>query len=312
MNPSSDLEPLRRSAQVGGIELVFFEWNPAARGQEPTLLLAHATGFHARCWDRMIPHLGARHVVAVDMRGHGRSKAPPIEHWRVLGQDLSELVGSRGFDSLLGVGHSMGGHAMVDAAAIVPDLFLGLVLLDPVIGPPEGYVDGVGKGEAGGEALHPIARRRNHFDSPREMFERFADRRPYSLFDPDVLWDYCEHGLLPASESGSFALACPPHVEASVYVTSRSNTTIFESVREISVPVQIVRAMDRPPDRDVMDFSASPTWPELVHEFPDASDVQLAKLSHFLPMQDPARIAALILDHEAKCRVQGSDRPPTA
>ena len=32
------------------------------------------------------------------------------------------------------------------------------------------------------------------------MFDRFADRRPYSFFTRRALRDYCEHGLLPASD----------------------------------------------------------------------------------------------------------------
>ena len=37
-----------------------------------TLLLVHATGFHARCWDQVIAHLPSDwNIVSVDMRGHG-------------------------------------------------------------------------------------------------------------------------------------------------------------------------------------------------------------------------------------------------
>ena len=84
--------------------------------REASLLLAHATGFHARCWDQVIAHLGERHVIAVDQRGHGRSDKMPITDWRVLGEDLDALVRALELRDLVGVGHSMGGHAMVEAA----------------------------------------------------------------------------------------------------------------------------------------------------------------------------------------------------
>ena len=32
------------------------------------------------------------------------------------------------------------------------------------------------------------------------MFERFKNRKPYAYFDPSVLRDHCEYGLLPAHQ----------------------------------------------------------------------------------------------------------------
>ena len=67
---------------VRGIELAYFEWGVRVG---PTVLMLHATGFHARCWDGVIRKLGASmHVIAVDQRGHGKSgkphdPAPPLE-----------------------------------------------------------------------------------------------------------------------------------------------------------------------------------------------------------------------------------------
>ncbi len=293
--------PIQRSFRLDDIDLVYFEWNADRRGDEPTLLLAHATGFHARCWDRMIQHLGNRHVLAVDMRGHGRSGRSEIRHWQIFGEDLAHLVRGLELEDLLGVGHSMGGHALVDAAAAVPGAFRGLALLDPVIGSPESYEKGDEMSRMTGGGPHPTARRRNRFASPQAMFERFESRRPYSLFDPEVLRDYCEHGLLPAGDGEEgYVLACPPEVEASIYMTSRTPTKIFERVRAVDVPVLVVRAMEPAAERDPMDFSASPTWPELAHRFSKAVDLQIPELTHFLPMQAPARMAALVLEFEAE------------
>lgn len=61
-------------------------------GTRPTLLLAHASGSHARCWDPVIRRLGARHVIALDQRGHGCSEVREIQHWRVFGEDRAAFV----------------------------------------------------------------------------------------------------------------------------------------------------------------------------------------------------------------------------
>jgi len=275
--------------------LCCFEWGAAFRGERPTVLLTHATGFHARSWDEVVRRLGDRHVITVDQRGHGRSDKRAIEHWDVFGSDLAAVV--RHFDlvDVIGVGHSMGGHAAVDAAALLPDRFRGLLIIDPVIAAPESYAQG-GWTTPDGEP-HPIAKRKNAFASVDEMFARFEDRHPYSLFERQVLRDYCEWGLLPAPDGDGFVLACPPAIEASVYMTSRTNGTIHEHVRKVEAPVKILRA---PPAEtlDQMNFASSPTWPGLVHEFPNATERVLADLTHFIPMQAPHLVAEKILEED--------------
>jgi pimeloyl-ACP methyl ester carboxylesterase len=200
---------------------------------------------------------------------------------------------------VLGVGQSTGGHALVDAAAAAPEAFRGLVLLDPVIGPPESYADGESIAQRFDDSPHPTAKRRNRFESPRAMFERFEGRRPYSLFDPACLHDYCEYGLLPDPSGEGFVLACPPETEASIYRTSRTNGSIFDSVHKLTIPVLVVRARGPEDERDPMGFSFSPTWPGLARALPNGLDVHLPERTHFLPMEDPEGMAALVVEHEA-------------
>jgi hypothetical protein len=51
-----------------------------------------------------------------------------------------------------------------------------------------------------------------------------------------------------------------------------------------------------------MDFSSSPTWPGLVHEFPNALEVYLPGHTHFIPMQDSALVARYVCDADAAAR----------
>jgi hypothetical protein len=44
-----------------------------------------------------------------------------------------------------------------------------------------------------------------------------------------------------------------------------------------------------------MDFSSSPTWPELVKEFRYGREIHFPEHTHFLPMEIPDRVAELIL-----------------
>ena len=268
-----------------GVRLCYFEWG--APNEKPTVLCVHATGFHARCWDGVIRELGEGwHVVALDLRGHGRSEKRGPYDWRQFGDDVAAFAKALPLTRAIGIGHSMGGHAVVQAAARHPECFARLLLADPVIFDPDAYAaplpfDG---------AEHPVARRRNVWRSPEEMIERFASRSPFSLWRRDVLADYCRHGLLPNPPDDGFALACPPAVEAAIYAGS-AGRDIRAQVAAVAQPVIVLRARRKARRDGAMDFSQSPTWDGLAEAFANGVDVYLPELTHFIPMQRPDLVA---------------------
>lgn len=296
--------PVLQRIDAGEVEIACFEWGETYKSlDQPSILLLHATGFHARCWDQVVRRLGSRHVLAVDLRGHGRSSKIAITEWQKLGEDIARVADHFELQGAIGVGHSMGGHTLVETAALRPESFSRLVLVDPVIFAPEAY--NAEPNRPRNLAEHPIAKRKNSFASADEMYERFRDRSPYSLFRPEVLRDYCDFGLLPVPPEPNepapndsppgFELACPPYVEASVYGTSFSNRNVYRSVEAIEIPVRILRAPNTARDGR-LDFSSSPTWPQLATKFKDARDTCLNHLTHFIPMQEPETVARHILD----------------
>ena len=105
-------EPKSRQVE----HLAVWEW----QGDGPLLLMAHATGFHGRCWDRIIRSLPEHwRVIAVDLRGHGASGNPPAPvRWKMFGEDVMMLIDALELHTINGVGHSMGGHSVVHAAAL--------------------------------------------------------------------------------------------------------------------------------------------------------------------------------------------------
>ncbi|MEM7216745.1 MAG: alpha/beta hydrolase [Pseudomonadota bacterium] len=288
-------EPRQHTLDVDGVGLCYFDWQPAASAASnaPTYLFTHATGFHARCWDAVIRALptGGR-VVAVDLRGHGRSARVAPYDWASFGADLRTLVERLDLRDVVGVGHSMGGHCTVQAAAALPERFQRLVLVDPVIMNPDYYHLASGHGLTD-PLEHPISRRKGDFNSWQAMFERFRERDPYSLWRVDVLEDYCRYGVLPAADGGGVELACPPLIEASVYVGT-TGVDIRHLLPRIEVPVAVLRAAERDASADRMDFSASPTWPDLAAQFPRGVDLHLPELTHFIPMQAPDLVARCV------------------
>ena len=282
------LEPQLRKIRVNGAELAYFERNQPDPAK-PTLLFNHATGFHGRIWDRIVEPFADHHSIALEQRGHGRSEKLKVEHWKVVGEDVAGLVRALKLGNLIGVGHSMGAHALVDAAAT--GAFARLVLLDPTIADPDSYANPMPLNFEGG--IHPAARRRNRFASVEEMMERLATKSAFPVFDRQTFRDYCQHGLLPTPDGG-LQLACPPEIEASVYMSARTNADIFASVAAVEAPVLIVRAKAPEGERAPMDFASSPTWPGLASRFRQGREIYRPDITHFIPMQIPDEVIDLI------------------
>jgi pimeloyl-ACP methyl ester carboxylesterase len=272
-------------------EICWFEWGE--RGQGPSVLLLHATGFHARLWDQVVAALPAgTHVVAPDHLGHGRSAKPAsLSEWAVTSDALLPLVDRFAGTPLVGCGHSMGSYVLSRLAAGRPDAFRHIFLIDPVIMDPVFYAHAAGR-PVPDASEHPVSRRRNRWDGREAMLASFAERPPYAHWRPEVLADYCRYGLLPAADGEGFELACPPRLEASVYLGA-AHTDPYAWLGRIAAPSTVIRA--RTGERaSNLDFSVSPSWPGLGAELGAVRDEQWAEHSHFIPMEVPQRLAGLI------------------
>jgi len=122
------------------------------------------------------------------------------------------------------------------------------------------------------------------------MFERFEKRPPFEAWDPKVLRDYCEYGLLP--DGDGFVLACPPEIEAGIYENSPApESNIYAEIATIQIPVHVVRAGKQLDPANFM--GSSPTAADLASNFAHGTDL-VAEQSHFIPMEAPALTAQWI------------------
>ena len=272
-------------------------WYERGHAKSPfTLLMLHATGFHSQCWRQVIAALpDDQHVICVDLPGHGASSKAFQGAWDIICSEVGQFIEALDLGGLIGVGHSLGGYTTFSLTASMPERFRGSILIDPVILDPLRYQSPMAYGSD--PAVHPTARRRNHWRDWQEMFEHFESRHPFSLWDRRVLRDYCEYGLVKRRDASGYELACPPVVEAGIYINSATRDPLH-LFPQVTVPTWVVRGVERDFEAVVksgrLDFSASPTWPELAARLPNGKDFYWPELSHFIPMQAPERVAALI------------------
>ena len=101
-------------------------------GTGPTLVLLHYWGGSARTWDGVVDRLPGRDVLALDVRGWGRSQHLPGPYsLHQLAKDVVGVIAEAGVREHVLVGHSMGGKVAQLVAAGRPAGLQGLVLVAP-------------------------------------------------------------------------------------------------------------------------------------------------------------------------------------
>jgi pimeloyl-ACP methyl ester carboxylesterase len=101
-------------------------------GSGPSMVLLHANGGDHRDFDAIVGRLASDATVhAVDWPGHGDSAAATAPTACGFADLLPAILDQLGGGPFLVFGNSVGGFAALRAAARRPDLFRGLVLVDP-------------------------------------------------------------------------------------------------------------------------------------------------------------------------------------
>jgi pimeloyl-ACP methyl ester carboxylesterase len=253
----------------------------------PTLVVSHATGFHAHCYRPLATALGDRfHCVGLDYRGHGETSAPDgwTVDWRGFGDDALAVARSIG-GGLVGFGHSMGGAALLMAAHRDPGLFDRLVLFEPIANPP---VDRPTDMDA-----HPIVvgarRRRRVFRSFDEAYENYATKAPLSVMTHEALRQYVDHGfreIVDADGNPAVELRCDPEIEAGIFMQGRSNG-VWDLLGDITTPCLVLGG-------HVADMQPSAMGEPIAHELANGRYRLLDHQSHLGPFSHPNEIAEIV------------------
>ena len=259
-----------------------------------TLLLGHATGFCKETWRPVVRELRLLGVDATiiswDARGHGAS--PSLElpaSWWTFGEDLVRLIERLGLSTsavagpVVGVGHSMGGAAVVMAEVLKPATFAGMVLVEPVLmAPPRVRLEGFG-------LAIQAAKRRSAFPSRADARAAYRTKALFARWDSEAFEGYIEGGLAQVEEG--VALACRPDVEADVFVGS-ADTGLFGRAHELDLPVRLVISDD--PGEGLVE--AMRVLPGMI---PNVTTSYLAGTNHLVVMEQPNLVAREVGEHLA-------------
>lgn len=272
-----------------GVDVAVHEFEGTRADDAPPLLLSHATGFHAHCYEPVATRLAARYrTYGLDYRGHGQTAAPPgwQVDWSRFGDDAVAVAEALAPDGgLVGVGHSMGGAALLMAASRRPGLFDRLVLFEPIAIPDD--APRVDMDE------HPIVvgarRRRRVFASVDDAIGNFREKLPLSVMTPEVLRAYVEHGFRPVDPddaSAGIELVCSSDIEAGIFISSRDNG-VWDLLPSVATPTTVVSGfvdVEQPSGR----------CEAIADRLPRSRYVLLSHQSHLGPFSHPDEFADLV------------------
>lgn len=103
--------------------------NVEIRGSGPAVFFLHGIGGRARQWRGVAERLSTPACTMLwDARGYGDSTGPGASVFSDFAADLFAILDSLDVERVLGVGHSMGGRILIEAAVRRPDRFGALFL----------------------------------------------------------------------------------------------------------------------------------------------------------------------------------------
>lgn len=273
-------------ASVARESPVWRDWG----GTGPELHFAHANGFPPGAYRKLIGELAAGHQV-VTMAARPLwpdSKPRALKDWSVFAEDLRAEFGRRDLRGIVGVGHSLGAVISLLAAACDPGLFSAVVAIDPLIltGFHSIYWGTVkALGLSGRIGIVRGARRRRELWSDRaEARSSYASKKIFAGWDPEVLDDYVEAGMVDLPQGG-VRLRYPKECEARTFSAAPHN--LWPELRKVSVPTLFVQG-------EHSDTFLNAARARVEREVPGSRTTVVPDSSHFVPMERPDELARVI------------------
>ena len=245
-----------------GVALFYEE----AAGDDPPVLLVHGVACDHTYFAPQVEHFARRghRVVAVDLRGHGKSDKPQQRYTaQLFADDLAWMCAQLDLEKPVVIGHSMGGVVAHAFALRYPDMPSAIVMVDaPVVRPAEAHT-----------AMQRFLEQLRGADY-REAMHGYVSN---VLFIPT---DDQQRKERIAKQMSS----APQHVLVSVYEGS-GDYDPTEADEGLAVPALYVAANEPQPRSDMG---------RLREMFPEVLDGKTVGSGHFCQLEVPEQVNAMI------------------
>jgi haloalkane dehalogenase len=263
-------------------------------GEEPAIVLLHGFPDNLHLYDRLVPELAARRVVAFDFLGWGASDKPTGYQYTAANQtgDLDAVIEHLQLGSVVLVAHDASGPPVIDWALDHPERVAALVLLNtyysqmPELRPPEAIR------LFSTPVVRRVARPASRLFGDlvfRRMFRWqvgrfFRDRQVRERFLPLL---YQQFVASPSAHEAFFGL------NRDLLPTVASRTANVPRLRRFDRPVRIIFGAADP----YLNAGVARRFHDLL---PASELFLLPDARHYVQLDEPAKVAQLILGVSAR------------
>jgi pimeloyl-ACP methyl ester carboxylesterase len=253
---------------------------------KPIINLVHANGFPAGSYKTFLSYFEPEFdCVALDQYGHN-PKFPCHHSWKYLVDELITFLQQQKAP-VISIGHSFGGVLTFMAACKAPELFKGIVLLDPPVmtGPISLGIKLI-KRTSLIDKLSPAGKskiRREHWPLEANISNHFSRSKLFRNFDPRCLQDYVNSGI--KIENNQQSLIFDREVETNIFRNMPTHLASFKG--KLTVPAAFLYGENT----DVC-------IPKFVQRFakqqPNMVFQCVKQGGHMFPMEQPEQVSAQI------------------
>jgi pimeloyl-ACP methyl ester carboxylesterase len=252
----------------------------------------HANGFPAGSYQALFNYFPKDYrVVAHEKYGHD-TQYPVENNWQPLVNELIHFVKQQLLISnqqqVINVGHSFGGVIAFIAACQQPQLFKGLIMLDPpVITGSSAVAIKLLKKMRLMDKFSPAGKakvRRTQWPLGTDIAKLFSHRTLFKDFDKRCLDDYISHGVIERNHQ--LELVFSAQVEADIFRNLASNLSSYKN--QLNVPSSLIYANNT----DVVPLVYFKKFAKLNKNI----ELKETQGGHMFPLERPEVTAQLITD----------------
>ncbi len=225
--------PVRGGELFGGV------WTPDGVPASATVLAIHGITASHLSWPLVADRLAVP-LVAVDLRGRGRSNALPGPFdLRSHARDMLAVMDHLMIDHVVAVGHSMGAFVAVCLAELAPERISSLVLIDG--GLPIAPPGGVAAEDVPALVLGPALERLSMTFSSRAEYAKFWRNHPaLGPYWNDTIAAYVDYDL--QGEEPELSAASNPDAVAENSLQLDGDNGYADTLAALAMPVDFLRA----------------------------------------------------------------------
>ncbi len=254
---------------------------------KPVLHFAHANGFPSKVYSEIFRLLEPDFTILFkDVLAHDE-RFPIVSSWMTSGEEIIDFITTNTTEKVIGVGHSFGATATLNAAFLRPDLFKGLILIEPVIMNGWNMVIFSKVVRFLGITHHftPAKKsrgRRNHWPDLESVREHFKDKSLFKNFDANCFNDFIKFGFT-ASEDG-YHLKYSVEKELEIFNALPSHTDFYKG-KLTSLPGHLLSG-----DKTNVSF------PQRMQRLAKQQNFEWTEVdgTHMFPLEQPAMTAEMI------------------